>query len=659
MASSSTHVGYNDLNRLEYSNRQGYSNFDLSRLVQTSFRFADITPFLCTRTVFGDNFTEKMSQDLQNYVTLKSPLMGTLRSHQDYFCMPKRGMLPHTYRELLVNPNKGEDVPELANPGFHLRGLVNAMLGLFSTHIANNQETENTVYSADWYLLVMLYNICGYGTLPDFFNNRSAAFAYPASSEVGLNFDKLGAYTFGQVFDRVFGEIIKAKPIVTIKNSDEVAIGAYELSSPESVRRMFFDLSQTDQEWYVSETGVKYKDFVPFIDFASKFGMLQSYDFDDILPYVAYQMICSEFFTVDTVDNVFTGDLWLKSMESLVNQIDSKIYPQYFQMNSIRIQYDLFSRRVQETLMVKLNTVFKDSASYAYIPNQFLLTAYYLNLFCIRPALRFSDYFAGSRTRPLAVGDVSAPVVDNSVSAIDTTKSISYQRFLNAVNRARQTVEGYVKGIFGVDAPYNPNSPRALASEIFKIKDIVNINTADNQGNRAANISSSSGSKFAFDMRFNEEVYIIGVNYIDYLVTYPFTTDRFNYHKNRYDDFQPMLQDIGDQIVYTTELHSCVPMEDDNERAFGYQLQDAEYKFALPTAHGGFISQLQSWAFVDYDSYKHNNVSSDFIRLKPYMFDRYFSGLSGMSPETYFHFMSNVFVSEFGRRKMQFKPGIL
>ena len=41
----------NPLNQLEYSNRQGYSKFDLSKLVGSTLRFGELVPFHSFRTV--------------------------------------------------------------------------------------------------------------------------------------------------------------------------------------------------------------------------------------------------------------------------------------------------------------------------------------------------------------------------------------------------------------------------------------------------------------------------------------------------------------------------------------------------------------------------------------------------------------------------------
>ena len=653
----------NSLNNLEYSNRQGYSKFDLSKDVFTTMRFAELTPIYCERSVLGDKFSLNVSQDIQNYLTLNSPLMGKLRYHSDFFAVPKKAMLPHTYELLVENPNRGDDVPDDAYPFFDLRAFVFALLTRFQTW----SEGQTSMNQTQFYCLVLLYYLCGFGTLPDYLHDRSAAFTVnPDLYDRDKN--KNITWTFGQVFDQIFSDIFAASEnntrYVTLFDSHDLLLVKFELKGPEDVRFMFNYIASIGEGWYLKATNLVKTDFEPFTAFATSFMQDSSFGVDDLLQYVAYQMIVSQFYTVDTVDNVYNYKMWLLNMESLAansRTTSDLIYPQYFSYNGGSIQYDLFSNHVFNKIFAQFISLLSGNASStSYTETLFSLFSFYMNLFAPATCLRYRDYFVGARTQPLAVGDVTAPVTSNSVSAIDMTKSISMQRFLNAVNRTTRDLSDYAKSIFGVDIPRDTSAPYVLSSEIFSVFDVVNVNTADSQGTRKANISSSL-SKYAYESSFNQEVYILGLGYFDFLPVYPYSTDRHNFHKDRFDSFQPMLQDIGDQPVYRAELCSSILQTklgkiDD---PMAYQLQDAEYKFPISTAHGGFINYLPSWAFIDYNSYYTPKLSSRFIRLYQWWFDKYFSGLSNMSPESYFHFMLSIRIKCTGLRKMQFKPGIL
>ena len=89
------------------------------------------------------------------------------------------------------------------------------------------------------------------------------------------------------------------------------------------------------------------------------------------------------------------------------------------------------------------------SAAGGTLSNILAALGYLRNIFCIQNALKYGDYFTGSHTRPLAVGDVTAPVVGNEVSAVDITKAIAYQRFLNVVVKLKNSFADYLRSIFG------------------------------------------------------------------------------------------------------------------------------------------------------------------------------------------------------------------
>ena len=95
-----------------------------------------------------------------------------------------------------------------------------------------------------------------------------------------------------------------------------------------------------------------------------------------------------------------------------------------YSYNGINVLYDVASGHYMSIALASLNE--GDNLVVAAL-------GYLRNIFCIQDALKYGDYFTGSHTRPLAVGDVTAPVVGNEVSAVYITKAIAYQRFLNVV----------------------------------------------------------------------------------------------------------------------------------------------------------------------------------------------------------------------------------
>ena len=658
-----------NLNRTEYSNRQGFSKFDLSKKIQFTPRMGEITPFFCTRTIFDDDFKTRFQYNVMNYVTMDSPLMQSMRSAVDFYAVPRKAMIPHSYDRQFIVPNKGDSVPTDAYPGFDLRAICNLFLNVIKRQYdAEYQKEGATVNSMSFYALTILYHLCGFGTLADFFNIRSAAFGKPKTGE---NIPT----TFGQFFDLMMSsalERLKALSFV-FADSSNTPIASYLVKSPSDFARMMWSIANTQQEIYLKQTNLAVVDLTSLVDsdsdsFHSLFTSLKSFGHDDPLPFVAYQMISAQYYSLDTVDYIVSYDLWLMAMEGIAQRIQisnspgTTVYPAYYEWNGYRLQYDLFSEHCLKNIMLAISPNFgTDTGSFN--EQAFLVYSFYMNLFTFTSPLRRVDYFSGSRVRPLAVGDIDIVATADSgnvkVSAVDVTKGILYQRFYNAVNRTRQTLHGYVKSIFGSNVAADSLAPICLCSRLQNLKSIMNVNTAESQGERRLNISSNTGDKL-YSMQFNQEYYVIGCFTTDMRYSYPYTTDRLNFHSDIYDDYQPMLQDIGDQEVYRGELQSAIhPNVGTPDTAFGYQLQDAEYKFSYDTAHGGFVNNLPSWSFIDYSSYSRKNISPDFLRINPYDFDRFFKSLAGWSFESRFHLIVNFDLFFTAYRKMKYKPGIL
>lgn len=140
------------------------------------------------------------------------------------------------------------------------------------------------------------------------------------------------------------------------------------------------------------------------------------------------------------------------------------------------------------------------------------------------------------------------------------------------------------------------------------------------------------------------------------------TKDRFYFHKDRFDMFNPMLQYLGDQPVYQRERTDM----EKNSDIFGYQSRNGEYKQRYNVLSGAFMDILTSWVFCTDNVYGAQPdpalalvQSPEFIRSHEYEFDRYFSALAGPSLGHRFHFIL-VFNNDCqSLRPMEISPGIL
>ena len=344
---------------------------------------------------------------------------------------------------------------------------------------------------------------------------------------------------------------------------------------------------------------------------------------------VAYHQIMSQFFSVDAIDNIYTSKIWMENMASLVsNYIDDFTY------NGYSVNYDVFSNSVYSKVISSLsNSVSVDKL------------AYLVNLFCYENSLAYGDYFNGGRLEPLAVGDVNiAGSVDTdqriaTVNALDVTRNLQFQRFLNKVNRTGAAIWDYIRGIQGhIPVQIDP-MPRFIAHEStvisgFEVENTTagDISNPTTQQGYSVTMLNSSESKFAFDIEVGgDPCVVLGLMSFDMRRAYSSTVDRAFFKRDRFDFFQPDLQNIGDQALYFGELSPCYPKFQGflAEYPFAYHLRDTHYKQRYPVAFGGFTRQdiLPSWAnvidFANYD-YVGDGLNSEMIRNHNSDFDKFY-----------------------------------
>ena len=700
----------NPLNSPGISNGQGYNTFDLSNQQYSTPRFADITPFSVLPVEPGDRINLKSSHELRA-PTFKSPLMSELRLNKDYFFVPKSAMMPNTYEYLLVNPNRGDDVPDDAFPVFDIRNFMASMNSLFSRIAGSSGDSSHLERIANgsllfgWWLNIA-FHAFSYGSVLDYLGYRQHLYRHYKFNQFNQEVDDV---SFGICFNNFIDMLLKTKD-----TSSPIKIGLYGITvntqdpledvEINDTAEFFVDISKCTREdlraffyraFYYSEPWVmKFvtnldsskpasyipgniltEPFEPLMLYYDMYGHSGSSDF--IKPYnlyrlIAYHMACVQFFSNDTVDDVFTAKLWLQNMESLERlstfgraqgaDVGLPTSPTYFDRNGIEIRYDVFSKHNLDFMINLIADQNIDLVIQNGIKSEnWFSFSFFFNLFEFHFALRYGDYFAGARPKPLAVGDVNISINSQMVSAVDVTKGITMQRFLNAINRVGQLLPDYMRNIFGVTPKYLPPQPRFVNHESEVISGQTVVNTAENQGNQMLNLVSHS-SKFAYDVFIDEPGYLLGLASFTCLPAYVQDTPRDIYHYDRLDDFQPFLQNIGDQEVYLQELIGLSDFFGTEElfidgKPFAYQLQDAEYKYGVSSLHGGFIRNLPSWAFVQKDNTLH--ISPEFLRLAPYQFDRFFTSLTGVSLDDYFHFIVSFNNKITANRRMMYRPGIL
>lgn len=606
-----------------FVNQSGLNQFDLSQQFLFTARYGELTPFFNMECVGRDRIRLRNSVDLRSY-TLSSPLLSSLRMKKSYFQVPLSAILPNTWQYLFTNPLKGDDIPQDAQCRFPLRSFVNNLASITFGEFESN-------YKLQGFFAILSLSTC--------ILSRGGLFFL-----LGLknNFD-FDSWLESSLFSP--DGVAKFKGIHLQSPYDYLSI---DITDVPSLRTALY-------------TYMEYPDSVITGDFtpiSPIFSSLRTYlrgiynslpEYVNISKLVAYQFAYCQFFTNDKIDNIYNSEMFLNNQKSIlydyIFQTGSATTSElFYRLNGVSIEYDVYSQRIMDIVVSNMGSL--DVSTYESV------LWFFINTFTLRRSLRYGDYFTGARSQPLAVGNTTIQVGQTGVSVVDVNKSIHLQRFLNAVNRVGSNLINYTKGIFGYEPPKDYHQPAFIASETDFIGGQEVENTADNQGNVTTNLRSSS-SKFEFDVFIDNPCYIIGVVTFECTPAYSNTINRDFFHFDRFDYFNPMLQNVGDQPIMLQEFHSG----EVSDVPFAYQTRYAEYKHRYSEASGGFVFNLPSWAFIKVDPSR--SISSFTIRSRPDEFDRFFSSLTYGSPAGYYHFIISIVNNVDALRPIERQPSLL
>lgn len=719
--------GNNPVNDPDLKPVKGYSKFKPNRSLYQTMCFGLNTPHFAMEVVEGDkNVSVRVASDVDT-MTLSAPLMTPVKMHKDYFFVPLRAILPNNAELLVTNPLSGDDVDaEQVNCGYNQADffsyLQNSFLSQLSQDVtdleAGNEGLNSQARALR--LIGMACYLCGFGDL--LFSSQSLINVLG----FGNNWLSFGLDSTGRriTYDRFVDAILsKVRTYITsFKVNTTIPSFVSGYSVPEytqvtvrcdlapdrqgydgwSFRYFVEQLRQgmivsrisdvvlaptaSSSPAYLSSAFPSYNDYNDQISQDATYvrtelnsdDMPSASKFVNLSRLVAYHLASAQFYTSDTVDYIYSCNLWHNNMKSLavwsIQGSRDGAWPRYI-LNGTMQDYDSVSAHIITAVLSRMPEglfrydVFNDYASIGTSDGADLCTYLYLhNLLSYTRSLKFRDYFVGSKVRPLAVGDVNASVNSGKVNIVDVTKNIQIQRFLNQVNRVGRTFKEYVQGIFGV-------TPMRDAHEVIFLghtTDVIGAEETNNTGDKQFVYPQSTTSKlrkdssqFAFEGDFSDPGILIGITNFDVVRPYTNSVDRQFYHVDRFDMFNPFLQQIGDQAVYGNELDNVQKMDNTD---FGYQLRYAEFKQSVDRAVGGFVDFLPGYAFLNnrgvFGAFKSGtftipSISPDFIRSRSCEFDRFYLSLTHFSQAGYFHFIirNDVYVS--ASRPMEAAPSIL
>lgn len=688
--------------------RSFFSEQDLGHDFFASLPFGEVRPFTFLETVPDDKRIRAQFKSQVMSYTLKSRLMQDIHMKKLLVQVPREAILPFNWNKWFKNPVIGQDVP--SDIGTSVLGFWHQVYDLMdaqwqsidsawsATSISNATGVNNFLTSMFRYLLMAeLFYSDGNLLKFCFISGRPWASAVKADghTRVGVDyvFDKFcdaflslitgPSWSGSNLFNVTFanGQYYIVDPSI---DSSKAHPGSY-ISFREALSLMRDDLTFTiSQTWTSAQVTDMdslrlsvFNDVEYYIDFKDD-NPVDSTDCVavDLKRLWAYQLAYFHFLTNDSVDFLFSAELFRQYIHQLVVKVTTSpagsSYDKFFTVNGLTYPYDYLSGYYFSRVLLGLTRYYQTGTYPGSIDIPTSVNScfgYLVALLGFNRSLRYLDYFTGSKTRPLAVGDVSVQVNNNTVNVVDTQAKTFLARFLNVINRVG--MRNYVKGVFGTDQAPDWHNPQYLV----QIDDIVYGQQVENTGaqqfdpdypNSITTLLHGNSDRYAFEMDFDRSSIIVGLVWFDIDRVYSMATERQNLHYDRFDEFQPFMQYTGDQKLMRVELGS--PLLGQNiavtpaTAPFGYKLRNAEYKERYDQCAGAFCNDMLDAFLFKADILESSgiqNIDPMFIRSFPSELDRFYLSLTGYSLGTYFHFIVKFTNLYSGSRPMAYAPTLM
>ena len=629
----------------------GRNNFDMSFDNYLTARYGTILPFHFFQAYERDKVTFSSRHEVRSY-TMAAPWMGSAYLHKHYFAVPMPALLRRNWQKIQVQPLKGDDVPKDANCVIP-RSRLSSLITDFNLATSLTSPLDKLrFYLLKFFVLEYIYSPSSLINLlgSTFYRDFDELDSYDKASQDLLSF-----------FNSYFEGADKFVVSIDGKTYGNAACGPNDAFHIYKSFPAFLDLLREHLDFKIVVADDSSGTLTEFFDaFDVYFRTIESTGNTlDTAPFnyqyaLAYQCVCSQFYTNDHIDNLYTWELYEQAAQSVYQSIGADVKLPTFKYNGVDTLYDVFSGKMLDGVIEVLGTKVDTPAQLEY----FMYACIYMQyLFGTHNSLVYGDYFHAAKATPLAAVDVNSPVVSEKVSAIDVTKSIVMQRFGNAVQKAGQRFKDYVGAVLGGNVSPDYHEPKWIVGNTFLLGANEIENTANNQGNVVQNIRTSADN-WVYETEFGMQSIVLGLFYFNTPSVYSRALFRENLQADRFDYFNPRLQNIGDQPVYSIE-NSYNPSADS---VFGYQTRNADMKQRFSIARGGFIGSLPSWAFIidsDNDRRKLAPINSDYIRDVPSDFDRFYSSLTGFTLANRFHMIFKFSNECHAARNMQITPTIL
>nr|QPB07492.1 MAG: major capsid protein [Microvirus sp.] len=625
-----------------------------------TFAYGQVEPFYCEPVVPGDRITLKNKISVHSN-PMKSPFLSQIHCKKVNTYVPMQAILPFTWEYIYRNPSRGDDVvaedcntvfpdfPQFVSDFFKatksmVTGLSTTQTGalknvyrraLLFVALLDDLASSGSLLSSLGYKLkylitgvrssvtidviinsfweTLLPNNFKFSTV-EIFDNVTYRNYYVVNPSADFNVSELGEIVLTR---RGARDILRAH----LNNIDTEFDFSYgELNSP------WASFEWSEELWFRSA-----------LNFTSR---NEASSFMNYAPLIAYQLSCAQFFVNPKVDYVYDAELWRQSLKYIIERDGEPL--ESFSYNGMTIMYDYASWFHFQTFAGTLRHATLQSSLAALI-NSF---RYFFAIFSYDRALRFGDYYTGSRTQPYGVDteeNMKAPVLGGQVSAIDTTRSIIFQRFFNLVAKIGNSADEYRKALTGKLTPPDYHYPRFISADDTDVSSYtVQNNSSVDTGSLVSRVDSGELKKYEYTLDIDLHGYVLSMAYFYIPRSYSTTKRRWFFHVDRFDIFNEMLQNIGDQPLYGIELSDLSP------DIFAYQGRNEEYKQRTSMVTGAFTEGLQSWVFVnDPDGSPAKGtlrmpLNPNVVRSFPSELDYVFVNSQGLSNSLVYHFICHI-----------------
>lgn len=244
------------------------------------------------------------------------------------------------------------------------------------------------------------------------------------------------------------------------------------------------------------------------------------------------------------------------------------------------------------------------------------------------------DYYTTAALYPQASGDLAGSTVTSdsngtfSIGALRAANTL--QRWLDRNNIAGERYADQIKATFGC-YPSDSTTDRALflGAESIGIynKSVYTTagNSTANQNPFAGSVASKSANAQAVgdgqlidSFRSTEHGYLMVIASIVPHATYSTGTRRMFLHSQIGEYANPLLQGLGEQVIYQCEIDNTLPASNtDYGDIFGYQQQYSEYKYHDDEVHGLLRDGQSLESFALQRAFNGGDVSltSDFVQI--------------------------------------------